>query len=688
MSKKYRFIYFILSITILIVLSLCIEHNISILLSNFWFSSGLLLLILLSLIDQPHYSKDSNIFINTITAAMSLLLVKKQDYDWVFWLFVVGVIYLVISSYVLMWMRNKPLNEENQIVQYISRVNRHIGKPETLFSAFFLWGAVKQFSMNSTQFNMLLWYWIIFMILNIPGLSKIIEDSLSKQRNKQKINPIGQIFRVQSTTCFIAKVYSSANIPLIKIFDFVKYRYSLNSEICFGLIIDIYYLDQEQWIKILTNKEINSIFSRQPKNDICLKDIVYKVQHVPNTDYINRFVGTITEYSTISKICFLYKSKNKIYEGQLLEVLINDIIVLYQVIEGVTKIEQLEKRNETGNIIGEAIQLGTWNKEKFRFDQFGWVANVNTPVFIASNINKYSPQKNEFIIGYLPETEYPVVLSKELSITHHTAILGVTGTGKSVFSRNLIKQYLEEDDIKVICIDFTKEYKAKFQEYNPIDIVSSDKNTKIFENISFLNNELEKFANNQNKNLIDIKTSEINSIFKESINSFLTSDRNISIFEHPELSNTIGVLDYIRYFFDALFKIAKENKSYGKKICIVLEEAHTIIPEWNFIGISDKKSSSLVNKIGQIALQGRKYNIGFLVIAQRTANVSKTVLTQCNSVIAFQEFDRTSSEFLSNYFGEKISATLPNLKFRQAIAAGKAFKSNVPMIFEVPIIDE
>jgi DNA helicase HerA-like ATPase len=162
----------------------------------------------------------------------------------------------------------------------------------------------------------------------------------------------------------------------------------------------------------------------------------------------------------------------------------------------------------------------------------------------------------------------------------------------------------------------------------------------------------------------------------------------LSIFEHPELSNTIGVLDYIRYFFNVLFKIAKDNRSFGKRICVVLEEAHTVIPEWNFIGISDKTSSSLVNKIGQIALQGRKYDIGFLVIAQRTANVSKTVLTQCNTVIAFQEFDRTSGEFLSNYFGENISATLPNLKFRQAIAAGKAFKSNVPMIFEVPEIDE
>ena len=58
-----------------------------------------------------------------------------------------------------------------------------------------------------------------------------------------------------------------------------------------------------------------------------------------------------------------------------------------------------------------------------------------------------------------------------------------------------------------------------------------------------------------------------------------------------------------------------------------------MVPEWNFSGVSDKISQPLLNSIAQIALQGRKYNVGLLVIAQRTANVSKTILTQCNTII-------------------------------------------------------
>jgi uncharacterized protein len=96
----------------------------------------------------------------------------------------------------------------------------------------------------------------------------------------------------------------------------------------------------------------------------------------------------------------------------------------------------------------------------------------------------------------------------------------------------------------------------------------------------------------------------------------------------------------------------------------------------------------LVNSISQIALQGRKYNVGFIVVAQRTANVSKTVLTQCNTIVAFQQFDKTSSDFLLNYMGTEMVTALPALRFRQAIAVGKAFRSGVPVIFEVSEIFE
>ncbi len=65
------------------------------------------------------------------------------------------------------------------------------------------------------------------------------------------------------------------------------------------------------------------------------------------------------------------------------------------------------------------------------------------------------------------------------------------------------------------------------------------------------------------------------------------------------------------------------------------------MPEANTMGLGDFDSKGLVGKIAQIALQGRKFGVGLLVLAQRTATESKTVLTQCNTIISFTCYDDT-----------------------------------------------
>ena len=691
MSKKYRLWLFIISIFLLLVISIYINKSILLPVSQFWFSSGILLLILLSLIDQPHFSKDANIFVNAITASISLLLVAPTDQDWIFWLFVLFVGYLVISSYTLFWIRNNPLNEESKIVQLFSRLNRIVGKPETLFSSFFLWGAIKQFGLQSNGIIPLFWYWLIFMIFNIPQVAKIIESFFSVQSKKTDKNILGMIFGVQSKNTFLVKLFPVNQRPVLRLFDFVEFKYSVEERnyVRRGMVFDIYWLNEEQWIKVLTNKEIEVMLDSIPKNELIRYDTVYKISESNSTEYLKRFIGIISENSIIGKIRFVYNSRVKAMKGQLIEVNFNNEIVLYQILEGTTKVEQLENKNQFGYIMGEAIQLGTWNKERCQFEQYGWVPPINTPVYTVSNIDDKKFEKGELLVGYIPDTKYPVILNMDLAITHHMAILGVTGTGKSVFSRNLIRQYLTYNDTKIIIVDFTGEYAKAFSDIKTSNIIEKKDEETIYEKFEIVNNELEKFPNQQDKDLIKKSNDTITTILNNSLNTFISDQTQmVSIIELPDVSNSQNILEYTKRLFKELFKIAKDKKGMMKKICIVLEEAHTVIPEWNFSGESNKATQNVLNSIAQIALQGRKYNVGLLVIAQRTANVSKTILTQCNTVVSFQEYDKTSVDFLSNYFGDDMASVLPTLRFRRAIAAGKAFKSNVPMIFEVPNIEE
>jgi hypothetical protein len=537
---------------------------------------------------------------------------------------------------------------------------------------------------SKSPFFLILFFYSAFVLLDPWRF--LLKIGLFKSKNAQA--GFGQIFGVQSKNTFLVKLFEERQS--IKRFDFVEFKYSMDENkdlIRKGLILENYLLNQEQWVKILVTEEIDKVLGEKIYNKIDNDNVVFKIDKPDANTYLEKFVGIIHEGTTIPKIKFIYNSNIEIAEGQLLEIIIGTDKVLYQVVQGTTKIEQLEHKNETGYIIGEAIQLGIWNGEKAKFEKFGWLPRINSPVYLASDIEPVAIEKNEFIVGSIPNTNYPIIIDKTVAVTHHTAILGVTGCGKSIFARNFIRQLIQDDNIKIICVDFTDEYEGKFEDLKPVRTIPPEIQNKIFQNIDKIESEVSKNYNKDNETSL-AKRKENSEMFNTSIRELLNSEHRLSIFELPDVSNTTGILEYTKAFFKILFYIARKENCFDKRVCIVLEEAHTVIPEFNFIGVGDKSSQSLVNSIAQIALQGRKYNVGFLVIAQRTANVSKTVLTQCNSLIVFQEFDQTSRDFLSNHLSSEVADTLPRLKFRQAIAVGKAFRSNVPLIFEVPFIKE
>ena len=71
----------------------------------------------------------------------------------------------------------------------------------------------------------------------------------------------------------------------------------------------------------------------------------------------------------------------------------------------------------------------------------------------------------ELQLGVVPGTKLPAVINIQDMISHHIAVLGVTGSGKTFISRKLIKEALKHH--KVICIDFTGEYVQKLKKFAP-----------------------------------------------------------------------------------------------------------------------------------------------------------------------------------------------------------------------------
>jgi len=398
-------------------------------------------------------------------------------------------------------------------------------------------------------------------------------------------------------------------------------------------IFDIYELNNQRWIKIwaVEAKDLEC-------NDF---NLIYKEQFGDLEENINSFVGVVSENSNILKIKFEYSKKDRdLEEGDLIKTNIGKKTIFYQVVNAITQSAILETKNKSGFIEAEAMQLGDFNQDTLNFDKIGWVPDMYSPLFTAKEVAEEKDfEYPEYKLGVVPKTDIPVVLNLHDAISHHIALIGVTGSGKSFLAREIIREISQ--DIKIICIDFTGEYEKEMQNLSPRKIDSGN------------------------------------------LEEFMKNNEHFAIFELPELSNTSEIITKTEEFIAGIFKFAKGNSN--QRICLLLEEAHTIIPESGFLGdLGDfGKTKAIVNKIGQVALQGRKYGVGLMVIGQRTANISKTILTQCNTMICFQAFDDTNFNFLGNYIGKDMAMTLPAMKKYHAIVAGKALKSDLPLIVDV-----
>ena len=71
--------------------------------------------------------------------------------------------------------------------------------------------------------------------------------------------------------------------------------------------------------------------------------------------------------------------------------------------------------------------------------------------------------------------------------------------------------------------------------------------------------------------------------------------------------------------------------------------------------------------------------MGCLLVTQRTANVTKTILNQCNTIFAMRSFDKTGKEFLSDYMGKEYAEKLSLLPEREAVFFGKASSCENPV---------
>jgi hypothetical protein len=105
-----------------------------------------------------------------------------------------------------------------------------------------------------------------------------------------------------------------------------------------------------------------------------------------------------------------------------------------------------------------AGELGAWVAESARFEQINWVAPAGQLVYRTDAGERVvDVPTGHQIVGSVPNSGFPIHVNIGDLVTHNTAIIGVTGSGKSYLAFHLIEEIVDQG-IKVLILDISRQH--------------------------------------------------------------------------------------------------------------------------------------------------------------------------------------------------------------------------------------
>jgi hypothetical protein len=389
-----------------------------------------------------------------------------------------------------------------------------------------------------------------------------------------------------------------------------------------------------------------------------------------------KLIGFIVENSTIGVINFEIAMASALEEGEVVFARIDGREVFYQILDAVTSEESFDQ-NPRGTHIVRAAQLGCYEPAK-GFVKYPWLPAMNTPLFGAKSreFEQGAVNPREFPIGIVPSTNIALTANIDDLVEYHTAILGVTGTGKTEVALDIVREAVARGT-KVFCVDFTGDYRQRLADLNPTFPAPTQQEAEDLEAKLFAA-ETGAYGAGAEKKALKDAVDGLRASTAQQVESFLAGNDNLAILELREITNTKASLRLTELYLSTIMGWARNHRR-ARQIMIVLEEAHTIVPETGGSGF-DYDTQWVVSRIGQIALQGRKYGVVLVVVTQRTALVSKTILSQCNTFLTHSLIDQTSLNFLESVYSTQHTRLIPNLPNLHFLAFGKAISAERPIM--------
>lgn len=666
-----------------------------------WFYAALAALLLGSLLVTPFFTKPADAISYAVASLVTLLAVNAwgasstEGFDRFTWSAAMLYVILVLAAAgVAISLKDSPRPFAQRAAGSALLLADALGSPRAVFSAVFLFALITYHRSDPREYLIIGLAWALFVGMSpLETIANLWRRLHIVWVTKQDLSRLGEVVGHEAPGLVLIREDPDSSA---RFGDMVFARTESGKP---GLVIALDHVGfaSGRWLRAI-HLETGTIdpaalhdtsVVRAISEGSAFRAAAGSVTSEPSglaEDTKQRLIGLVASDTNVGQLQIeLVRADLDLREGSLVEVEMRGRAVLYQVIKGLTKEEVLQEKNTRGFVRAQAKKIGSWNNARRSFEPVPWLPRPNQAVLL---VRPRQEGVEKDAIGHFPGTSYPVSIDPHLLVTHNAAILGILGVGKSFLALELVERMIGAG-IKVLCLDLTNQYAEELGPFFDADVENAARE------------ELGKIGptgkTNVKKNVEEGgSVREFTAKIKEQLGVFLApaSTQKLRVlnpaqfevwrqdskpFQDQASMATLTPTEITRIMTESTLEVLQSQGMTGQaRCCVVYEEAHSLIPEWNAVASEGDKTAT--NGTAKAILQGRKFGLGCLVITQRTANVTKSILNQCNTVFGLRVFDATGMEFLKNYIGEDYAGVLSTLEDRHAVVFGRASSCRDPVL--------